>query len=188
MKVPLAIWIFGPIGSGKSELLARLPLAGFQRVQADDELERHMLAQGLKLDVSQHGERERREFRDLRAEVTLELWGKVPGWREEGRDLAFETTGDKPPLFQIEIEAGRAQGYHTLGCGLHMPLADCLARNRQRPRVLSDGAVSASWHAFERFTADGTYARLFAAEELVLTDDLDYAAEFVGAWLERFHG
>ncbi|MBS0659787.1 MAG: hypothetical protein JSR82_16220 [Verrucomicrobia bacterium] len=186
MKAPLALWIFGPIGSGKSDLLERLPLAGFQRVQADDELERRMQAQGLKLAVADHGDRERREFRELRAQVTLELWGRVPGWRQEGRNLAFETTGDKPPVFQIEIEAGRELGYHSLGCGLRTPLADCLARNRQRPRVLADAAVQASWAAFERSVADGTYARLFAAEELILTADFDEADAFVRAWLERF--
>lgn len=186
MKAPLALWIFGPIGSGKSDLLERLPLADFQRVQADVELERQMQATGLRLAVAEHGERERREFREMRAKVTLELWGRVPGWRQEGRHLAFETTGDKPPVFQVEIEAGRALGYHSLGCGLRTSLADCLARNRQRPRILSDAVVQASWNAFERFTGDGTYARLFAAEELILTDDFAEAEAFVRSWLDRF--
>src|SRR5690349_6737401 len=108
----LALWIFGPIGSGKSHVMSRLPLEHFTEVVQDAELERTLRAAGLPLDTRRHNAGQREEFRRIRQRVITDLWNAVPAWRKEGRNLVFETTGNKPALFRTEVEAGRAAGYH----------------------------------------------------------------------------
>ena len=185
LRKPFAIWIFGPIASGKSELISRLPLEKFKVVQADAELERLAEAAGLHLQVEKYDEAERALFESLRKEATTKIWDQVSEWREQREDLVFETTGDKADLFRGEIEAGHARNYRTLGCGLQVPLERCLASNRNRRRVLSPETVTASWHAFERYLSDGTYERLFEHDELLISADAEVLTAFATGWLDR---
>jgi hypothetical protein len=182
----LAIWVFGPIGAGKTSLLARFPLGGFRRVDQDAELEKEMRAAGMPPDMRSYTVEERARLARLREEVARALWAQVPAWREAGENLCFETTGDKPHLFEAELIGGRRHGYRSLGCGLRCSLEDCLAHNRSRTRVLPDRIVEASWEAFERFCGDGSYSRIFAEERMEIFDDPDSAAEFLGKWIESF--
>jgi hypothetical protein len=144
----LALWIFGPVGAGKSHVLSQLPLGHFERVEQDAELERRLRDAGLPLDTRRYSASQRAEFLRLREHVISELWTRVPAWREKGCNLVFETTGNKPGLFREQIEAGRAHGYTTLGCALRVPLALCLEHNRGRERVLADELVEGAWTAF----------------------------------------
>src|SRR5262245_4383209 len=183
MSAPLSTWIFGPIASGKTELISQLPRENIKIVQADAELERRADAAGLHLDVANYNDAERALFAKLRHEATSKIWAQVPRWREQRESLFFETTGDKPDLFQHEIEAGHAAGYRTLGLGLQSSLEQCLARNRARRRVLSPETVTASWHTFERLRLDGIYQRLFAQDELHISADVKILIESAMQWL-----
>src|SRR5947207_11964782 len=58
----LGLWIFGPIGSGKSHVLSRLPLEDFERVDQDAELERLLRAAGLPLDTRTYDAAQSAEF------------------------------------------------------------------------------------------------------------------------------
>ncbi len=188
MRTPLSVWIFGPIASGKSRLISRLSPENFKVVQADAELERRVAEAGLHLEVEKYDAREQALFQATRNRVTAELWARIPPWREQREDIIFETTGDKPNLFRGEIEAGHARGYRTLGCGLEVSLEQCLANNRSRRRILSRETVSASWQAFERYRADGTYERLLEQDELLISADAGALAAFARAWRGRPEG
>ena len=181
----LALWIFGPIGAGKSRVIERMPVADFVRVDQDMELETQLRAAGLPLDTRQHDAAQREAFLQLRKTIIAELWRQVPDWRAQGCDLIFETTGNKPSLFRAEVEKAQACGYRSLGCALRVPLAVCLERNQGRERVLDDTVVEASWRDFERALADGTYAEIFAGDRLVICEEAERAAEAVEAWLRE---
>jgi predicted kinase len=182
---PLSLWIFGPIGAGKSRTIAQLPLESFERVDQDAELEPILRAAKVPLDTRQHDESERAEFLRLRRWVSAELWEKVPAWRAEGRNLVFETTGDKPALFRAEVLAGRAAGYETLACALRVPLAECLKRNRGRERVLADAIVENTWRDFEKALTDGVYSEIFAQEQLHVCDSAQAASRVANAWIRE---
>jgi GTPase SAR1 family protein len=106
-KGPLAIWVFGPVGAGKSLLISRLPLDAFRIVDQDALLEEELARRGLCLDATQHTATERTQFQSIRRQVAAALWNQVPVWRKEGINLCFETTGDKPHLFEAELIANR---------------------------------------------------------------------------------
>jgi hypothetical protein len=182
----LAIWVFGPIGAGKTRLLSKLPLRGFRRIDQDAELEKEMRAAGMSSDIRGYTDAERDRFLRLREQVARTLWDQVPTWRDAGENLCFETTGDKPHLFEAELIEGRRHHYRSFGCGLRCSLEDCLAQNRTRTRVLPDELVEASWQAFERFRADGSYTRIFRNDRLEFCDDQNAAAELIQTWMELF--
>jgi hypothetical protein len=100
------------------------------------------------------------DWRAHRAAARDRAWARVPALRAAGAPLTFHTTGDKPDLLAAEVARGHARGYREVGIALRCPLDVCLARNRARVRRLDDGVVIATWEAFERFLADGTYARI----------------------------
>ncbi len=182
-KGPLAIWVFGPVGAGKSLLISRLPLDAFRIVDQDALLEEELARRGLCLDATQHTATERTQFQSIRRQVAAALWNQVPVWRKEGINLCFETTGDKPHLFEAELIANRNRGYQTLGCALNIPLDKCLAQNRVRSRVLSDETVAASWTAFQNYLATDVYSRLFAGENLEICTSVPDAEITVTSWL-----
>jgi len=155
-----ALWLVGPPASGKSRIAACLAPLGFHRVDQDARFEAALREDGRALDVRADYDR----AMALRRAVTDAIWAEVPGWRAEGRPLLFETTGDKPPLFSVEIERLRADGYRLAALLVRRPLHECLARNRARERVLPDGVVERAWAKFERNLADGVYARMFAGD------------------------
>jgi|GEM_PF-5107609 len=179
----LALWIFGPIGSGKSHVMSQLPLEHFTEVVQDAEVERLLRTAGLPLDTRRHDASQRDEFRRTRQRVIARLWDMVPVWREAGRNLVFETTGNKPTLFRAEVEAGRAAGYHTLACALRVPLSVCRQQNQTRERVLEDAIVEDTWREFERFLADGTYADIFAGSRLEICESTEAAVHAAQRWL-----
>jgi predicted kinase len=167
----IALWVLGPIGSGKTTLLANNLPSDFRLVDQDGVLEQELAARGLPLDTRMHNAAQSAEFTAIRREVTDSVWAQVPEWRAKGLPLAFEVTGDKPLLLQIEVEADRAAGYRSIGVGLRCPLATCVQRNRERPRVLPDSVVESTWQAFERNLANQIYATIFGPDAFVLTSD-----------------
>lgn len=181
VRRPLALWIIGPIGAGKSHMLARLAPASWRIVDQDAELERRLEEHGVPLDTRTHDLLQAALFARLRQEVIDHLWQQVIEWRHRGISLAIETTGNKPPLLRAEVAAGSVLGYLNLGVGLCRPLELCLARNRARRRVLADEMVRSTWDDFERFLRDGVYAEIFGAEAFYLDVSGDVAA--VQSWL-----
>jgi predicted kinase len=166
----LAIWIFGAIGSGKSTLLASLP-PKFRVIDQDAELEREMMVHGLPFDTRLHDADQAGAFAELRRHVADKLWKQVPRWREDGIPLAFETTGNKPPLFRAAVEECRAAGYLNIGVALRCSLALCESRNRARRRVLPLPVVETSWLDVESYLSDGTYAELFGHDYLMIPEE-----------------
>ena len=69
----LAIWVFGPIGAGKSRLLSQLPLEGFRRIDQDAELEREMRVAEMSLDIRNYTEAERARLARLREQAARTL-------------------------------------------------------------------------------------------------------------------
>ena len=154
--------MIGPVAAGKSTLVAR---AGFAEViDQDAELERMIGNDWSRL-------------AELRPLATARTWARVPLLRAARTPLVIEVTGDKPELLAAEVSAGHAAGYVEVGVGLRRPLDVCLARNRARARVLPDGLVVATWHAFERYL--DVYPRVLDAFSLV-EDDVDLHA--IAGW------
>jgi predicted kinase len=177
----VVLWVLGPVGSGKSTLIARGVPPPFRVVDQDVELERQALIRCLSLDSRTHDPATAAELAALRTEVADELWSHLPRWRAEGVPLAFAVTGDKPHLLQGELAEGRAAGYRNLGIALRTPLEVCLARNLARRRVLPHDVVLATFAAFEQNLQSGTYERLFEREAFTIVSDV--AAFDVGEWL-----
>jgi hypothetical protein len=167
----IALWVLGPIGSGKTTLLAGNLPSEFRLVDQDGALEQALVARGLPLDTRMHNAAQSAEFAAIRREVTDAVWAQVPDWRANGLPLAFEVTGDKPHLLQIEVDADRAAGYRSIGVGLRCSLATCLERNHERRRVLPDSVVESTWQAFERNLANQIYANIFGADSFLIKSD-----------------
>ena len=182
---PRALWIFGPVGSGKSRLLSRLSLNRFQRIDQDAALEKSLRDRGAALNLASYPEQKVAELHQLRAQIAAELWNKVPEWRRRGNDLVYETTGNKPHLFRIEVGLDQAHGYRILGIGIRSRLEQCLTRNAGRERVLSDAVVRETWNAFAEADRSGIYAQIFSSAELLLTEDAETALTVAEDWLRR---
>jgi hypothetical protein len=179
----IALWVLGPVGSGKSSILARLP-AGFQLLDQDVPLEREMSRHGLPLDTRTHDERQAAAFAAIRHQMATLIWNEVVIWRSRRLPIAFQVTGNKPQLLQAEVYADRAAGYVSLGLGLNTPLATCLQRNRARRRILSDEVVESTWHAFDTNLETRIYQQIFGAERFRLTDDAGQVE--LAYWLDGF--
>jgi predicted kinase len=158
----IALWILGPIGSGKSTLALRAVPAAFRIIDQDVELEQQALARDLPLDCRIHDEAQVAAFASLRTAIADALWAGLPQWRADGAPLAFTVTGDKPDFLQEELDLGTAAGYRNLAVALAVTEELCLARNRQRARVVPDAVVSKTVAVFERNLHDGNYERMFA--------------------------
>jgi predicted kinase len=184
LKAPLALWVFGPVASGKSRVLSHLPLDDFHLVDQDARLERELHARGWHARTAEYDAAQQAEFARLRAEVAQALWDKVPNWRAARENIAFETTGNKPHLFKIEIEAGHLYGYDTLACALRCPLARCLEQNARRSRVLPDHVVRETWEAFEHALSEGVYGKMLAAEQYHVCNTPEEAVSLAAAWLQ----
>jgi hypothetical protein len=100
---------------------------------------------------------------ELRRAVANRVWSQVPEWRSRRLPMAFAVTGNKPHLFRVEVELGRAASYLNLGLGLRCSLATCLTQNETRRRVLPDALVESTWNDFERNLGVGVYDSIFGA-------------------------
>jgi predicted kinase len=185
MSGRLSIWVFGPVGSGKSYVLARATPEHFHVVSQDAEFERHLHESGLPLNTRYYGEEQSQQFGSLRAMTAHTIWSHVPALRDRGENLAFETTGNKPHLFRAEVEAGHRHGYNTLACALRIPLETCLARNASRHRILPEDVVSATWHVFEQALAEGTYREIFTRDRLQICSSAQEAIQATEDWLRE---
>jgi predicted kinase len=179
----IALWILGPIGCGKSTLIARALPPAFRVVDQDSELERQASARGLPLDGHAHDAAEAAAFAALRAKVAEEVWSQVPRWRTEGAPIAFQATGDKPHLLRDHVDAGRAAGYRNLGIALHVPEEMCIRRNRERARIVANAVVARTVHDFERNLREGVYERIFGPEALVTVSEPETFD--ISGWLEK---
>jgi len=180
----ISLWVLGPVGSGKTTLLQRYLPPDFRLLDQDAQLEQELLARHIPLDTRTHDPVEAETFRALRREVSDRVWTQPPGWRLLGVPLAFEVSGDKPHLLQIEVELDRAAGYRSLGVAVRCPLETCLRRNGQRCRVLPDDVVESTWLAFEKYLATGAYTAIFGPSAFHIAAD---ASEFdLAQWLNHF--
>jgi predicted kinase len=178
----IALWVLGPIGSGKSTLIGRTLPPQFRIVDQDSALERQASNRGLSLDCRAHDAAESAAFAALRAEVAEEVWSQVPRWRIEGVPIAFQPTGDKPHLLQRELDAGRTAGYGNLAIALRVPEGICLDHNRRRRRVVSDDVVVRTVNDFERNLRDGVYQNMFGPNALVIVTEPE--SFNISEWLE----
>lgn len=182
----IALWVLGPIGSGKSTLIARTLPPSFRIVDQDSELERQASIRGLSLDCRAHDAAEAAAFAELRAKVAEEVWSQVPRWRMEGAPIAFQTTGDKPHLLQHHVDDGRAAGYRNLAILLSVPEEICVRRNRERSRVVADAVVVRTVNAFERNLRDGVYERILGPDALVIVSQPETFD--ISEWLAKNFG
>lgn len=180
---PLVLWILGPIGAGKSTLLCNGDCPDWRIVDQDAPLEAAMRECGLPLDTRTHTPAQAAEFASLRAFVSAKLWNQVARWREERVSLVIQTTGNKPYLMKIEVDAFNDAGYINLGVGLRCPLATCLSRNLHRTRVLPEAVVQSTWNEFERNLSAKTFESLLGAERVVIMS-IDQPVDVV-RWARR---
>lgn len=165
---PLVLWIIGPIGAGKSTLLHSDDCPDWRIVDQDAPLEAAMREQGMTMDTRSHTASQAAEFAALRAQVSARLWASVARWRQERVSLVIQTTGNKPHLMKIEVDAFAEAGYINLGVGLRCPLSTCLSRNLSRTRVLPEAVVQGTWNEFERNLAAKTFQSLLGEERFVI--------------------
>ena len=182
MPRPVALWVIGPVGSGKSTRIAGLH--GFTVVDQDIELERLLRSSGLSLDTREYDSDQATRFTALRAEASDRTWRLVPELRRRGESIVFETSGNKPWLLAKEVDLNRQAGYDNLGVGVCCSLEDCLTQNRYRPRVLPDAVVRNTWEAFHQYLDAGVYNQIFGAGRFI---SLDHRATIdIGAWVRTF--
>jgi predicted kinase len=176
---PVALWMIGPVGSGKSTHIS--DLKGFAIVDQDIELERLLKSSGLSLDTREYDSDQAARFTALRAEASDRTWKLVPELRRRGQSIVFETSGNKPWLLAKEVELNRQAGYDNLGVGVWCSLEDCLARNRNRSRVLPDAVVRDTWKAFHQYLDAGVYDQIFGEGRFICLRHHDRTD--IGAWV-----
>jgi predicted kinase len=163
---PVALWVIGPVGSGKSTHISTLQ--GFTVVDQDIELERLLRSSSLPLDTREYDSDQVARFAALRAEASDRTWRLVPELRRRGQSIVFETSGNKPWLLAKEVELNQQAGYDNLGVGVSCSLEECLTRNRNRPRVLPDAVVTDTWQAFHQNLDAGVYHQIFGEGRFIL--------------------
>jgi len=176
---PVALWMIGPVGSGKSTQIS--DLKGFTVVDQDIELERLLKSSGLPLDTREYDSDQAARFAALRAEASDRTWKIVPELRRRGQSIVFETSGNKPWLLAKEVELNQQAGYDNLGVGVCCPLEDCLAQNRNRSRVLPDAVVRNTWEAFHHYFYAGVYDQIFGEGRFICLRC--HGRTDLGAWI-----
>ncbi len=170
-SVPIALWIIGPCGSGKSTLIDKQLPSQFLRIEQDPELEAALLSAGLPLDMRWSSAEQLATIAKLRMAIADRVWSQVPVWRSRQLSMTFAVTGNKPHLLRDEVERGRAASYVNLGVGLRCPLATCLVQNAMRRRVVPDALVEGTWHDFELNLTAGVYDAIFGARRFCCVRD-----------------
>lgn len=165
MSHPIAAWILGPVGSGKSTCIAGLQ--GFAVVDQDADLERLLRLNGLPFDTRKYTASQAARVKELRQEASDRTWDMVPALRSSGQSIVFESTGDKPWLLAEEMSRNRDAGYVDIGFGLSTQLSDCLAQNRSRARVLPDSVIESSWQTFHQYLMARRYHSLFGEDRFL---------------------